>query len=116
MGLGPGGGRHECGDGLPFAVDSPGRAELRGYHNPEVDELLDLVLREFDDEVAREAWRDIEQALIDDAVYGPLYLDPELYGVHQRFAGVRLWGVEWWEDVHEWHVPTNARLPRDRSR
>ena len=94
----------------------PAGPNFAGYHNPEVDELLDVVLREFDEEVAREAWRNIEQALIDDAVYGPLYLDPELYGVHQRFAGVRLWGVEWWEDVHEWHVPTNARLPRDRSR
>ena len=41
----------------------------------------------------------------DDAVYAPLFLDPELFGVNRRFENVKFRGIEWWEDVIYWHVP-----------
>ena len=61
-------------------------------------------------------WRELEQNLIDDAVYAPLYLDPELYGVNSRIKNVKFRGIEWWEDVPYWYIPEQLRLPRDRSR
>ena len=56
--------------------------------------------------------REFEQQAIDDAVYAPLYLDPELFGVSARLANVRMWGIEWWESVPEWYIPADRRLLR----
>jgi peptide/nickel transport system substrate-binding protein len=92
----------------------PGGANFAGYSNPQVDALLDRVLVETDTAQARGLWRQIEQHLIDDAVYAPIFLDPELYVVNERFGNVQFRGPEWWEDVIFWHIPTNRRLPRDR--
>jgi hypothetical protein len=64
---------------------------------------------------ARGLWKQLEQQVIDDAVYAPIFLDPEFYAVHQRFANVKFRGPEWWEDVIYWSVPENRRLPRDRA-
>jgi hypothetical protein len=43
------------------------------------------------------AGRQLEQQVIDDAVYAPIFLDPEFYAVHQRFANVKFRGPERWE-------------------
>jgi peptide/nickel transport system substrate-binding protein len=92
----------------------PGGPNFAGYRNAEVDALIDRVLVETDEGRAQELWRSIEQHLVNDAVYAPIYLDPELYAVNNRFGNVRFRGPEWWEDVIYWHVPENRRLPRDR--
>jgi peptide/nickel transport system substrate-binding protein len=92
----------------------PGGANFAGYSNPEVDALIDRVLVETDEGRSRDLWRNIEQHLIDDAVYAPIFLDPELYAVNARFRNVRFRGPEWWEDVIYWHVPPGRRLPRDQ--
>ncbi|MGH7458691.1 MAG: ABC transporter substrate-binding protein [Longimicrobiaceae bacterium] len=84
-----------------------------GYSDDRLDGWIDSVLVEFDPARSRELWRMIEQRVIDDAAYAPIYLDPELIGVHRRFRDAGLWGVEWWEDVHTWWVPPGRRLPRD---
>ena len=94
----------------------PAGTNFAGYSNPRVDTLLDLAQMERDTTRAREIWREIEQTLIDDVAYAPLYLDPELFGVHGRIGGVRFRGIEWWEDVPYWYIPEQRRLPRDRSR
>jgi peptide/nickel transport system substrate-binding protein len=92
----------------------PGGPNFAGYRNAEVDALIDRVLVETDEGRAQELWRSIEQHLVNDAAYAPIYLDPELYAVNNRFGNVRFRGPEWWEDVIYWHVPENRRLPRDR--
>jgi peptide/nickel transport system substrate-binding protein len=84
--------------------------------NDHIDALLDAVLVEHDSLRARTIWRELEQAMIDDVVYLPIYMDPELYAVHTRFANVRFRGLEWVEDALYWYVPDDRRLPRDRSR
>jgi peptide/nickel transport system substrate-binding protein len=94
----------------------PGGANFAGYSNPRVDQLIDAALVTLDTTRLREIWREFEQTVIDDAVYAPIYLDPELYGVHARFENVRFRGPEWWEDVMYWYVPEGARLGRDRVR
>jgi peptide/nickel transport system substrate-binding protein len=93
----------------------PNGPNFAGYSNPRADALIDSILVENDSTRARGLWRQLEQQVIDDAVYAPIFLDPEFYAVHQRFANVKFRGPEWWEDVIYWSVPENRRLPRDRQ-
>lgn len=94
----------------------PNGPNFASYSNPRVDALIDSVLVTADTASSRHMWRELEQLAIDDAVYAPLFLDPELFGVHERFENVRFRGIEWWEDVPYWYIPLDQRLPRDRSR
>jgi peptide/nickel transport system substrate-binding protein len=93
----------------------PNGPNFAGYSNPRVDALIDQILVENDTTRARGLWRQLEQILIDDAVYAPIFLDPEFYAVNQRFANVKMRGPEWWEDALYWSVPESRRLPRDRA-
>jgi peptide/nickel transport system substrate-binding protein len=92
----------------------PGGANFAGYRNPRVDALIDSLLVQADTTRARALWRTLEQTAIDDAVYAPIFLDPEFYGVSARFSNVKFRGPEWWEDVIYWSIPTNRRTARDR--
>jgi peptide/nickel transport system substrate-binding protein len=93
----------------------PNGPNFAGYSNPKVDGLIDQILVENDSTRARGLWRQLEQQVIDDAVYAPIFLDPEFYAVNQRFANVKFRGPEWWEDAIYWSIPENRRLPRDRT-
>ncbi|MQA91801.1 MAG: hypothetical protein GEU90_16525 [Gemmatimonas sp.] len=93
----------------------PAGANFAGASNPRADALIDEILATSDTIRLRQLWREFEQLAIDDAVYAPLYLDPELFGLHSRFENVRFRGIEWWEDVPYWYVPLDRRLPRDRT-
>jgi peptide/nickel transport system substrate-binding protein len=92
----------------------PAGPNFAAYSNPGVDALLDSVLVTFDESERQRLWCRLEQQLVDDAVYAPVYMDPELFGVNARFQNVRFRGIEWWEDIIYWHVPTDRQLPRDR--
>ncbi|HEX2093521.1 MAG TPA: ABC transporter substrate-binding protein [Longimicrobiaceae bacterium] len=94
----------------------PNGPNFAGYRSPRVDALIDSILVENDTTRARGLWRQFEQQVIDDAVYAPIFLDPEFYAVNARFGNVEFRGPEWWEDVIFWHVPPDRRLPRDRAR
>jgi peptide/nickel transport system substrate-binding protein len=94
----------------------PNGANFAGYSNPRADALIDSILVENDTTRARGMWKQLEQQVIDDAVYAPIFLDPEFYAVNQRFANVKFRGPEWWEDAIYWSIPENRRLPRDRAR
>lgn len=94
----------------------PGGVNFAGLDNPRVDSLIDATLVTRDTVELRRAWSAFEQAVVDDPVYAPIYLDPELYGVNARFDNVEFRGLELWEDVIHWSIPVNERLPRDRSR
>ena len=93
----------------------PNGPNFAGYRNPRVDALIDSVIVETDTTRSRAMWGQIEQTLIDDAVYAPIFLDPEYYGVSARCRNVKFRGPEWWEDVIYWWIPENQRLPRDRA-
>ncbi|HEX8395323.1 MAG TPA: ABC transporter substrate-binding protein, partial [Longimicrobium sp.] len=94
----------------------PKGPNFAGYSNPRVDALIDSVLVENDTTAARGMWTRMEQMVIDDAVYAPIFLDPEFYAASERFANVKFRGPEWWEDVIFWSVPENRRIGRDRTR
>jgi peptide/nickel transport system substrate-binding protein len=94
----------------------PNGANFAGYSNPKADALIDSILVENDTTRARGMWKQLEQQVVDDAVYAPVFLDPEFYAVNQRFANVKFRGPEWWEDAIYWSIPENRRLPRDRAR
>ncbi|HSU16872.1 ABC transporter substrate-binding protein [Longimicrobium sp.] len=93
----------------------PGGANFAGYRNPRLDALLDSVIVEADTGRSRGMWRQIEQTVIDDAVYAPIFFDPEFYGVSSRFRGVKFRGPEWWEDVIYWWIPPNQLTARDKQ-
>jgi peptide/nickel transport system substrate-binding protein len=94
----------------------PNGPNFAGMRDARVDALIDRAQVVFDEEERRQLWSELEQRLIDAMVYVPLFLDPELYAVSERFENASLWGLEWWEDVHLWWVPPERRLPRDRTR
>jgi peptide/nickel transport system substrate-binding protein len=94
----------------------PGGPNFAAARNPRIDALLDRVLVARDTGEARAVWRELEQLMIDDAVYAPIYMDPELFAVHSRFRNVRFRGIEWFEDVPYWHIEPGDRLGRDRAR
>jgi peptide/nickel transport system substrate-binding protein len=94
----------------------PNGPNFARYRNPRVDQLIDSVLVVSDTTRARVLWSELEQILIDDAAYAPIYMDPELFGVHARFKNVRFRGIEWWEDVPYWYVDPADRVSRDRAR
>lgn len=94
----------------------PAGTNFAAERNPQIDLLLDSALVVRDSARLRRIWHDFEQLAVDDAVYTPLYLDPELFGVASRIENVRFRGIEWWEDVPYWYIPLDQRLPRDRVR
>ncbi|MGH7445353.1 MAG: hypothetical protein ACREKM_10770, partial [Longimicrobiales bacterium] len=94
----------------------PGGPNFAASSNPRIDALIDSVLLIRDTTRARAVWAELEQLMIDDAVYAPIYLDPELFAIHSRFRNVRFRGIEWVEDAPYWYVDPAQRLPRDRTR
>lgn len=81
-----------------------------------IDALIDSTLVTSDTARARTIWRELEQLMIDDAVYAPIYMDPELYAVHSRLQNVEFRGLEWNEDAVYWWIDPDDRLGRDRVR
>jgi peptide/nickel transport system substrate-binding protein len=94
----------------------PKGPNFAAIRNPRIDQLIDEVLVLTDTTRARSVWTELEQLMIDDVVYAPIYMDPELFGVNSRFKNVKFRGIEWVEDVPYWYVDPAARLPRDRVR
>jgi peptide/nickel transport system substrate-binding protein len=92
----------------------PNGPNFAAFSDSIVDALIDSTLVVTDTAVARGLWRRLEQRTIDLAPYAPIFLDPELFAVHQRYRNVRFRGIEWWEDVIYWYVPEEERLPRDQ--
>jgi len=94
----------------------PNGPNFSRYSNPRVDRLIDSILVVPDTARARPLWRQLEQIVLDEVPYAPIYLDPELFGVHSRFRNVKFRGIEWVEDVPYWYIDPADRLPRDRAR
>jgi peptide/nickel transport system substrate-binding protein len=94
----------------------PNGANFAASRNPRIDALIDESLAVMDTTRARAIWAELEQLMIDDAVYAPIYMDPELFAVHSRFQNVKFRGIEWVEDAPYWSVDPDKRLPRDRAR
>jgi len=94
----------------------PNGPNFASSRNARIDRLIEQALVATDTTQSRAIWRELEQHMIDDAVYLPIYLDPELFGMHARFRNVKFRGVEWVDDAPYWYVEPSARLPRDRAR
>jgi peptide/nickel transport system substrate-binding protein len=94
----------------------PNGPNFAAARNPRIDELIDAALTVADTARARQLWTELEQLMIDDAVYAPIYMDPELFGVHARFRNVKFRGLEWVEDAIYWYIEPDDRLGRDRVR
>ena len=92
----------------------PNGPNFSRFRNARVDQLIDSILVVPDTTRARPLWRQLEQLVLDEVPYAPIYMDPELFGVHARFKNVKFRGVEWVEDVPYWYIDPDDRLPRDR--
>jgi peptide/nickel transport system substrate-binding protein len=94
----------------------PNGPNFAASRDPRIDRLLDRVNAVTDTAEARTIWAELEQLMIDDVVYAPIYLDPELYAVSARFRNVRFRGLEWVDDVPYWYIDPADRISRDRAR
>jgi peptide/nickel transport system substrate-binding protein len=94
----------------------PNGPNFAAARNPRIDQLLDTLLVMTDTARTRPLWAELEQLMIDDAVYAPIYMDPELFGVHARFRNVRFRGLEWSDDAPYWYIEPAELLGRDRVR
>lgn len=94
----------------------PNGPNFAASNHPRIDALLDSTLVVTDTARARTIWRELEQLMIDDAVYAPIFMDPELYAVHSRLRNVEFRGLEWNEDAVYWWIDPADRLGRDRVR
>jgi peptide/nickel transport system substrate-binding protein len=94
----------------------PNGPNFAASSHPRIDALIDSVPVTVDTARARAIWRELEQLMVDDAVYAPIYMDPELYAVNDRLSNVKFRGLEWNEDVVYWWIDPAARLSRDRLR
>jgi peptide/nickel transport system substrate-binding protein len=94
----------------------PNGPNFARYTSPRADALIDSILVTFDEARSKDLWLRLNQTVTDDAAYAPIYLDPEYFGVSARIANVKFRGIEWWEDVAYWYIPTDKRIPRDRTR
>ncbi|MGH7447362.1 MAG: ABC transporter substrate-binding protein, partial [Longimicrobiales bacterium] len=94
----------------------PNGPNFAASRNPRIDALIDSTLVTTDTARARTLWRELEQLMIDDVVYAPVYMDPELYAVHARLRNVEFRGLEWNEDAVYWWIDSADRLGRDRVR
>lgn len=81
-----------------------GGPNFAGSRNPRLDALIDSALVTMDTTRYKEIFGRIEQEAINDAVYAPIYMDPEFFGVSSRLQNVKFRGIEWWEDAPYWHV------------
>jgi peptide/nickel transport system substrate-binding protein len=93
----------------------PAGPNFASYRNPRVDALVDASLVTRDTVQLRRIWTEFERIVVEDAVYAPIYLDPELFAASRRMRNVNFSGVEWWEEAHLWYIPESQRLPRDRA-
>lgn len=94
----------------------PNGPNFAASSHPRIDALIDSTLVVTDTARARTIWRELEQLMIDDVVYAPIYMDPELYAVHARLQNVEFRGLEWNEDAVYWWIDPADRLGRDRVR
>jgi peptide/nickel transport system substrate-binding protein len=94
----------------------PNGPNFAASSHPRIDALIDSTLVTTDTTRARTIWRQLEQLMIDDAVYAPIYMDPELYAVNARLRNVEFRGLEWNEDAVYWWIDPAERLGRDRVR
>lgn len=94
----------------------PNGPNFAASRHPRIDALIDSVLVIADTTAARSVWRELEQLMIDDVVYAPIYMDPELYAVNSRLRNVEFRGLEWTEDAVYWWIDPDDRLGRDRVR
>lgn len=94
----------------------PNGPNFAASSHPRIDALIDSTLVVSDTARARTIWRELEQLMIDDVVYAPIYMDPELYAVHSRLRNVEFRGLEWNEDAVYWWIDPADRLGRDRVR
>jgi ABC-type transport system substrate-binding protein len=87
----------------------PNAANFGAARNSRIDQLIDTLLLTTDTARVRTIWAELEQLMIDDAVYAPIYMDPELFAVNARIKNVRFGGVEWVEDAPNWYVESAKR-------
>ena len=86
-----------------------------GYSNPVFDAHVDSGLASFDHAARRRHFAAAYQVAIDDAPAIWLYEARNAFGIHRRFRRPEIRSTGWWLDLHEWWVPADERIARDRA-
>lgn len=75
------------------------------YNNPEVDRLLEMGRRVFDQKKRRKIYYRFQEILAEDAPYVFLYVPDALPIVHARFRGIKPSPIGITYNIHKWYVP-----------
>ncbi|NOY64719.1 MAG: peptide-binding protein [Nitrospirae bacterium] len=75
------------------------------YSNPEVDKLLEMGRRVFDQQKRKKIYYRFQEILAEDAPYVFLYVPDALPIVHARFRGIKPSPIGITYNIHKWYVP-----------
>jgi peptide/nickel transport system substrate-binding protein len=96
------------------ATDELGGGNFQTYSNPVFEAYADSALDSWSREARRAYLRQAYEEITQDAAAIWLYEPLTVVGVHGRFRVPELQSRGWWSNVHQWSIPVDMRLPRDR--
>ena len=79
------------------------------YSNPEVDRLLEMGRRVFDQQKRKKIYYRFQEILAEDAPYVFLYVPDALPIVHARFRGIKPSPIGITYNIHKWYVPESLQ-------
>jgi peptide/nickel transport system substrate-binding protein len=79
------------------------------YNNPEVDKLLEMGRRVFDQQKRKKIYYKFQEILAEDAPYVFLYVPDALPIVHARFRGIKPSPIGITYNIHRWYVPESLQ-------
>ncbi len=112
--------RHDAGPGSirqswgSASARSKSGSNYSGYASPAFDAQVDSGLKALDLDEARAHYRRAYQTLIDDAPAVWLYETVNYAGLAERIHPVGMRADAWWARLHDWTIPADQRIARDR--
>jgi len=97
-----------------FGSEGVRQSNLGSYESAAFDSLARRAIDSPTRAAALPLWHEALGTLNEDAPAVFVFSPPFFAAVQRRLEGVRIRPDEWLATVSEWHVPPDARLPRDR--
>jgi peptide/nickel transport system substrate-binding protein len=86
------------------AAMPPDGYNISGYHNPEVDRLIDQAKVELDRERAKHLWSQVQRIIYRDQPFTFLLIPDEVTALDGRFCGVEPNAISFFYNLRDWRV------------